>query len=130
MKHIRRFNESAERFSLSMEDVRNLKHNLDYREKDSFMKNYGWNEDTKLEAEHRECQGTWEGKEVAVYGLREKHELGWAVAIDGKIEYLIGIYEPYSCSINAKRGLITCIGHEEIIKLWLDDGEFESEYTR
>jgi hypothetical protein len=130
MKHIRKFNESVENMTLSMEDVRNLKHNLDYRKKGDFIENYSWDEDTKLFIKHKESSGTWNGKEIVVYGLYTDDELGYAVSIDGKIEYLIGIYEPHGCSLNVKRGLLTCWGHEEIIKLWLEDGEFETEHTR
>ena len=130
MKHIRKFNESVENMTLSMEDVRNLKHNLDYRKKGDFIENYSWDEDTKLFIKHKESSGTWNGKEIVVYGLYTDYELGYAVSIDGKIEYLIGIYEPHGCSLNVKRGLLTCWGHEEIIKLWLEDGEFETEHTR
>lgn len=75
----------------------------------------------------------WNGKEVVVYDLidgTEGYELGYAISIDGKLEYLVSIYEPQGCSVNSKRGLFTCHGHEEIIKVWLDDGEFEEEYTR
>jgi hypothetical protein len=126
---IRKFNESSENMTLSMEDVRNLKHNLD-RKKGDFIENYGWDEDTKLYIKDVLESGTWNGKEIAVCELHEEWELGYAVSIDGKIEYLIGIYEPHGCSLNVKRGLLTCWGHEQIIKLWLEDGEFEEEYTR
>ena len=70
--------------------------------------------------------------EVQYYTKGERYlsELGYAILIDGKVEYLIGIYEPHGASLNAKRGLITAHGHEEIIKLWLDDGEFEETHTR
>ena len=131
MKHIRRFNENNENVILSMEDVKNLKHNLDYRQKNDFMTNYSWNEDTKLYIKHKEDGGNWNNKEVVVYGLyTDDDELGYGVSIDGKIEYLIGIYEPHGCSLNVKRGLLTCWGHEQIIKLWLEGGEFEEEHTR
>lgn len=33
MKYIIKFNESVDKMTLSMEDVRNLKHNLDYTKK-------------------------------------------------------------------------------------------------
>jgi len=131
MKHIRRFNENNENISLSMEDVRNIKHNLDYRKKNDFMENYHWDEDTKLYIKYKECSGTWNGKEVVVYGLYALGvELGYSVSIDGKIEYLIGIYEPHGCSLEVNRGLLICWGHEQIINLWLEDGEFEEQRTR
>jgi hypothetical protein len=124
---------------LTMSDVRNLKHNLGYGEEtDSFMKNYGWKEDKTLVAmpgwSGKDSQ-EWDGHKVEIYNLYSKNEryiseLGYAILIDGKVEYLIGIYEPHGASLNAKRGLITVHGHEEIIKLWLDDGEFERTHTR
>jgi hypothetical protein len=115
---------------LSMQDVRNIKHNLDGRTKGNFMENYRWNEDTKLYIKDVLESGTWNGKEIAVCELHEEWELGYAVIMDGKVEYLIGIYEPHGCSLNIKRGLLTTWGHENIIKLWLEDGEIEDEYTR
>jgi hypothetical protein len=136
MKYLKRFNESLNESDntiiLSMEDVKNLKHNLDYREKGDFMTNYDWSEDTKLHinTNYIEDSGSWNGKEVVIYGLFDECELGYVVSIDGKIEYIIGIYEPHGCSFNEKRGLVTCWGHEDIIKLWLDDSEFEREHTR
>jgi hypothetical protein len=119
---LKRFNENDNTITLSMEDVKNLKHNLG-----------SWNEDTKLiiDTKYVQGSGTWNGKEVVIYELSvEMDEFGYAVSIDGNIEYLIGIYEPHGCSLNAKRGMVTFWGHEEIIQLWLDDGEFETKHTR
>jgi len=135
MKHIRRFNESQnEEITLTMDDVRKLKHNLGYdNDPNSFMDNYGWDEGDTLTVVKgwggSEPQ-KWNDKEVLIYDLYKEGELGYAILIDGKIEYLIGIYEPHGCSLNTKRGVVTAHGHEEIIKLWLDDGEFEETYTR
>jgi hypothetical protein len=135
MKHLKKFNESQnESITLTMDDVRKLKHNLNYgNDPDSFMRNYGWNEDDTLTAHHNWylAPQTWNGKEVLIYDLYNQNgELGYAILIDGKVEYLIGIYEPHGCDLNTKRGVVTVHGHEEIIKLWLDDGEFEETYTR
>ncbi len=136
MKHIRRFNESQnEEITLTMDDVRKLKHNLGYdNDPNSFMDNYGWDEGdtlTVVKGQGGSEPQKWNGKEVLIYNLyHDRSELGYAILIDGKIEYLIGIYEPHGCSLNTKRGLVTAHGHEEIIKLWLDDGEFEETYTR
>lgn len=57
-------------------------------------------------------------------------ECGWIIMKDEEPAYLVFIYEPYGCYVNQKRGLLTFNGHEEIVQLWLDDGEFESNYTR
>ncbi len=51
MKHLKRFNESqSEEITLTMDDVRKLKHNLgdDDSNPDDFMDNYGWDEDETL----------------------------------------------------------------------------------
>jgi hypothetical protein len=136
MKHLKRFNESqSEEITLTMDDVRKLKHNLgdDDSNPDSFMDNYGWDEDETLTvAKGYSKPQIWNGKEVLIYDLyhSDGSELGYAILIDGKVEYLIGIYEPHGCDLNIKRGLVTAHGHEEIIKLWLDDGEFETTHTR
>lgn len=107
------------------------------------LKNWGWTEDQILIAEPQFSDlqkygysnpEVWDGKRVQIYDLfaKDKYlsELGYAILVDGKVEYLIGIYEPHGCSVNAKRGLVTAHGHEEIIKVWLDDGEFEETRTR
>jgi len=139
MIHLKKFNESSDQeITLTMNDVRGLKHNLGYRSNtdDSFLKNYRWTEDQLLVATPAYSKPQeWDGKQVQIYDLytkseRYSSELGYAILIDGKVEYLLGIYEPHGCSLNAKRGVITAHGHEEIIKLWLDDGEFEEEHTR
>jgi len=140
MKYLKKIFETAEKESndiiLTMDDVRGLKHNLDYKEINSFMKNYGWKEDQLLIAKKGwSGSQTWNGHEVEIYDLYTKgeryiSELGYAILIDGKVKYLIGIYEPHGANLNAKRGCITAHGHEEIIQLWLDDGEFDRKYTR
>jgi hypothetical protein len=134
MKHIRKFNESQnEEITLTMDDVRKLKHNLE----DSFMDKY--KDDTLIVTENLRAIDLWNNKSkdclVLVYDLLHKStgykdQLGYAIKIGNKVEYLISIYEPRGCSINDKRGVVTAHGHEQIIKLWLDDGEFEETYTR
>ena len=136
-----KFNESntPEKVTITMDDVRKMKHNLGYgKDKggDSFLQNYDWKEDQLLIAMPSYVKpDMWDGKEVKIWDLytqggRYMSELGYAISIDGKIEYLIGIYEPHGCSLNAKRGCVTAHGHEQIIKLWLDDGDFEETHTR
>jgi hypothetical protein len=133
-----KFNESAsEKITITMDDVRKMKHNLGYRSNtdDSFLQNYSWKEDQILIAMPGYGNPEmWDGKEVKIMDLYSQgkymSELGYAISIDGKIEYLIGIYEPHGCSLNAKRGCVTAHGHEQIIKVWLDDGEFEETHTR
>lgn len=135
-----KFNESAtpEEVTITMDDVRKMKHNLGYRSNtdDSFLQNYSWKEDQLLIAMPGYGKpDMWDGKEVKIWNLytqdgKYKSELGYAILIDGKVEYLLSIYEPHGCSLNAKRGVITAHGHEQIIKLWLDDGEFEETHTR
>jgi hypothetical protein len=81
---------------------------------------------TDLIQEYMDAKTLKTAKEVVVYGLyTDDDELGYSVSIDGKIEYLIGIYEPHGCSLKVNRGLLICWGHEQIINLWLEDGEFE-----
>ena len=57
-------------------------------------------------------------------------EFGWIVLKDGEPVYIIQIYEPHNYFTNTKRGLLTFEGHEEIINLWLDNGEFDHKHTR
>lgn len=138
MKHIRKFNENfstkEEEITITMNDVRGTKHNLG--DGDSFLKEYSWSEDQILIARPGYNKSDiWGGREVKIFDLvsyEESYmeEIGYAILIDGKLEYIIGIYEPHGCSLNSKRGCITAHGHEQIIKLWLDDGEFEETHTR
>jgi len=146
MIHLKKFNESSEQeIILTMNDVRGSKHNLGYESNtdDSFLRNYGWKEDQLLVATPAYSKPQeWDGKQVQIYdlytflkhviffGYTKGEELGYAILIDGKVEYLLGIYEPHGCSLNAKRGLITAHGHEEIIKVWLDAGACEETHTR
>ena len=73
-------------------------------------------------------------KEIKVgddtYKIKLLSEMGWLVLRNDKPVYVVGIYEPHGESINAKRGMATFWGHEEIINLWLDDGEYTHNHTR
>jgi hypothetical protein len=55
---------------------------------------------------------------------------GWIVFKNELPVYIVGIYEPHGESIDAKRKMVTFWGHEEIINLWLDDGEYTKLDTR
>lgn len=55
-------------------------------------------------------------------------EFGWIVFKGDDPLYVVGIYEPHGCSSN--KGVATFWGHEEIINLWLDDGEYDKMHTR
>jgi len=59
-----------------------------------------------------------------------KYELGFLIFKNDEPIYLVSIYEPHGASINQKRGMVTIWGHETIINLWLDDGEFSKMHTR
>ena len=65
-----------------------------------------------------------------IEAISSRAEIGWIVLKNGEPVYLVGIYEPHGESINAKRGVATFWGHEEIINLWLDDGEASKIHTR
>lgn len=146
VKDFNSFNESntgtKPDITITMGDVRKMKHNLgdDVDDVDSFLSNYNWTEDQLLIATPGYGKpDIWDGKNIEIYDLfgksdNEKYKYGWqigyAILVDGKVEYIIGIYEPHGCSLNAKRGLVTAHGHEQIIKVWLDDGEFEETHTR
>jgi hypothetical protein len=126
-----------ETITLSMEDVRHLKHNLDNEKTNDFMENYGWDEDEKLLVQHVQLTGTWGDKEIVIYALygasiypNRKSELGYAITIDGKLEYLVGMYEPMGSEINENRGLISFWCDDEFIQLWLDNGEFNTFHIR
>lgn len=133
----KKFNESEnDKITLTMDDVRKTKHNLGWGDMD-FMKNYHWEEDKLLIAmpSHYNKQQFYGDDKISIYDLYSKDkkymsEIGYAILVNDEVKYLIGIYEPHGCKLNAKRGIVTAHGHEEIINLWLEDGEFESTHTR
>lgn len=133
IKKFNTFNESntPDTFTITVDDIKKTKHNLGYKrdDPDSFIKNYGWDDTVVLEAEYPTTY-QWNGKEVKVYELFKRSQLGYAIKIDGELKYILGIYEPHGCSVNTKRGFLTAHGHEQIINLWLDDGEFDETHTR
>lgn len=59
-----------------------------------------------------------------------KSIMGWVISKDKELAYVVYIYEPNMYSQNSKRGTIQFTGHEEIILLYLDDGEYTHDYTR
>lgn len=111
---------------LTMSDVRSLKHNLDGEEVGDFMDNYGWEEDDEIDLWDGQDAGTWNGKKVTV----KESDVGYLVGLDDKMEYLVSIYEPHGFDLNEKRGLLIIYGHEDIVQLWLDDGEMVKTGTR
>jgi hypothetical protein len=66
----------------------------------------------------------------APYQKTSYFECGWIVLKDEEPVYLVFIYEPHNCYANKKRGMVTFDGHEEIVNLWLDEGEFGQHFTR
>lgn len=63
-------------------------------------------------------------------GSKYANEFGYTIYKNGEVAYLISIYEPGEYQLNAKRGSVTFTGHEELITLWLDNGEWDMKYTR
>lgn len=43
---------------------------------------------------------------------------------------MFGVYEPNHVKLAEDRGLLIAVGHETIHMLWLDDLEYNEEYTR
>lgn len=125
MKHLKRFNESVEEKStLTVREANELNQNDD----DGFGEDDGV---LYIQTENSWCSGTYQGQKVESHLLlRDEEPIGFAVKINGEVKHLISIYEPHGCEINEKRGLITAYGHEQVIHLWLEDGEFDGFYTR
>ena len=69
------------------------------------------------------------GNEYKLKYLSGQNELGYLVFENDKPVYIVGIYEPGNYHIS-KRGLLTILGHEQIVNLWLDDGYHETHHTR
>ena len=119
-----KFNENKKtNRELSVDEIDGIKNNINR----SVIKG-----EQKLIIDGTCCVVKWNDKEVSVYHTYTNGwELGYAVEVDGDIKYLISIYEPYGCSIKQiNRDLITFYGHEEIISLWLDNGDINVIQTR
>jgi hypothetical protein len=58
------------------------------------------------------------------------HEFGYIVLKNGQLQYVISIYEPHGFGVNENKGVITVYGHEEIVNLWLEDGDNDRYHTR
>ena len=142
MKHIKKFNESQNLNTITMDDVRKTKHNLTPEGRQTvddgvrrvnldFLSNYGWNENTVLKASVIDVLD-YNGKEIQISELQHNNheEIGYAIKENGVLKYIIGIYEPHGIELFSKRGLITAYGHEEIVMLWLADGGFDTIATR
>jgi hypothetical protein len=135
MKHIKLFENFQDRvIELTMNDVRGIKHNLgfDDEDPDSFIFNYDLEEEDILRATPSGLYPpeNWNGKEIQIYNLygdnkgitKGNHWYGFAIAIDGKIEYLIGLDGPEECYFNTKKGIIIADGQEERVKILLETG--------
>jgi hypothetical protein len=143
MTKIKKFNESiTEEIVLTMDDVKSLTNNLGGRDNDP-MKNYGWKEDKTLIIAPAAGQGQkskeYNGKTIQVLDLftsgngdryRYGSHLGYAVLIDDVPTYLVSIYEPHGFQLLPERNVLIVHGHEQITLLWLDNGEFNTTYTR
>lgn len=130
---IKKFNDALENeITLSIDDISKLTHNLGKK----FLKDYNWTEDTTLIAKKSHYKPKiWNGETVNIYDLltvEEKYKsyFGYLIILNDVPKYIISIYEPHGCDLNPKRGLIIAHGHEQIIQLWLDDGEFNEIHTR
>lgn len=136
MRIIKKFNENfmqnGSPMQITMDDVRKTKHNMDYDGQDSFLSNYGWDESTLIEVTEPTGTFQYDGKKVEIVELStdDEPEFGYGIVINGTLSYIITIYEPHGYKFNEKRGCLTAHGHEEIIKVYLDDGEIETQYTR
>lgn len=100
------------------------------KKKNDFLLNHRWDEDTKLYVSFEQGCYDWNGMEIEIYLLFSKSVIGYAVIINGKLEYLVGVSESMGRTMNDTRGLLTFWGYEEIVHLWLDNGEFERIRTK
>ena len=67
---------------------------------------------------------------IDVYMVKQRFDAGFAIYINGNIEYFIVIYEPHGAMIDTGLNAIIVYGHEQIITLNLDNGVFNEVYTR
>lgn len=113
---------------LTMNDVRNLNHNLDYREKNDFIKNFGWDEDQILKIffdDGLEIHD-WKGNKI----MMVEFNTGFALLINNEIKHLISLYEPHGVQLLPEKDLCIAYGHDKIVLLWLNNNEFNSIRTR
>ena len=114
----------ANNIVIAFEDMLKVKCNVDIN--DNF-------EDTQtpfvVKTEYKETC-TVDSNTIDVYTVAQEWELGFAIYINGSIEYLIVIYEPHGAKINKDLNAIITYGHEQIITLNLANGVFDETYTR
>ena len=72
---------------------------------------------------------TYGGNTIDVYLVAQEWENGFAIYINGSIEYFIIIYEPHGVKINTDLNAVITFGHEQIITLNLANGVFDEIYT-
>lgn len=58
------------------------------------------------------------------------NEFGYIDISQSTIFQNVSIYEPHGCGINKNKGVVTVYGHEEIVNLWLEDGDNDRYHTR
>lgn len=119
---------SEEMITLTMNDVRKLNHNLG----SDVLYQYDFTESSELTVGELCLTSSWQGKKVEGFELYRSftedniEHLGYAIKIDDEIKHLIAIDDWIDCICNAERGLIAVFGNDEIIHLWLDNGQFDS----
>lgn len=124
MKFVKKFNE-AKVETLTISDIRSIKHNLGR----NFLQNYGWTQDQMFKIDYRYPFIEKENMSVHTLLTRDSrreawYDIGCVVIIDDEVKFLVSIYEIHGCQFIERRNLLAVYGHEDVILLWLDDGEF------
>jgi len=143
MKHLIKFNEANEwnkELEFTEEDVKKSHTNINLED----LKEMG-GDDMKFYMTIGDRMQSFEfgGKKMIMNDIYTKEkrfgggdkvyerEVGYGIIDENNtLLYVISIYEPHGYSVNKKRGMVMVHGHEQIILLWLDSGEFEETYTR
>ena len=114
--------------TLSMEQVKNIRHNFDEeyetQNNENFFDNMQWDENTILSIGDKCSHASKDGIEYDVYELHCDYHLGYAICIDNNIKYLVYIYEPHACYLRIEKDLFECHGHSEEVSVSLDTGEY------
>jgi hypothetical protein len=111
--------------ALSFKDALKLNSNMD------IDKNYLDKETEFYLSPERGCENMEYGSsKITICTARQKFDAGYVVLVDDVPKHIITIYEPHGAAFIADIGAVVTYGHEEIIILSINSGNFTRILTR
>lgn len=122
MKHIRKFNEA---------ELNNLEFEFD-EYKDKFVKCDPKDEFFEgsyvIKNDYATKNFEFKGDKYKIMNVYKKDEdysfeFGIAILKNDDIEYIMHCFEPHGFDVKKDKGVVVLYGHEDVILLWLEDGD-------